>query len=572
MSRDKADRIILEKALALRRKREDLLAIEPNIAVEMILDSHQPAALVHSFPEEDFYFFIHDHGPEDSLQLLSLASDRQWEYIVDVEVWEKDRLNIDFITRWFDLLFRSDPNRFIRWIISEKKETFAFYLFKHIDVRFREHDQDPSDLGEGYFTYDDTLYIRFLDRPDEKKLEGNNPEDFISRFLDRLADFDFNTFQAILHKSAAIIPAEVEEEEYRLRSVRLAEKGFLPFEEALGVYQPITMKDMDERGAKIVLSSNGKDMPLPVPLVHHYMLEKNDRFVGAMSRIEPDHVFQQIQAEFAGLCNQVTSADQKPIKNRDELSIVVKKACGYLSIGLEKLAGKDRASDTHLCAALIQRHPLKDVFRLGYGQSLKLKWKAERWRKQSWFESQELPLSFWGETWLGILGGLLVKRPMYFDNYKTGVLYREFLSSDELDESERILNHIIAFDVLLSLMDIQVKNVPDPFFTHKSLVLTGWAHHVLEHSEDLSPLTLEEFKTFFKTLWSEKTKPRTIRRAMKESFLDWLVDRTGLKAPEITDRLGQPLEDLFEEIESEYQLIGADDLDPKYILLFRIKE
>ena len=37
---------------------------------------------------EDFYFLIHEIGIEDSLPLLSLASNRQMEYLLDLEVWE----------------------------------------------------------------------------------------------------------------------------------------------------------------------------------------------------------------------------------------------------------------------------------------------------------------------------------------------------------------------------------------------------------------------------------------------------------------------------------------------------
>lgn len=571
MSQDKSDHNILEKALTLRREREDLFTVETKNAVEMILESDQPTALIHSFSEEDFYFLIQDHGIEDSLPLLSFASNRQWEYFVDIEAWEKDRLNLDIMAKWFDLLLRSDPNRFMRWIIDEKKEAFQFYLFKHIEIHIREHDQDPSDFGDDSFTYDNTLYIRFLDRPNKTSPSDKQPRDFIFRFLDRLADWDLATFQAILLKSTNIIPAEIEEEEYRLRNNRLAEKGFLPFEEALGVYQPITIKELDRFETKIAAAPEETEIPLPFPMSHQHMLEKNNRFVGAISRIEPDHIFQQIQSEFAALCNQIASADRILVKSREELGRVVKKACDYLSIGLEKLTEEKQNSSQHRSAALIQKHRLIDIFRLGYGRSMKLKWKAERWRKKSWFESQGLPLSFWGEAWLGVLGGLLIKKPKYFDNYKTGELYREFASIDEIDESERILNHIIDFDMLLSLMDIKVKPAPDIFLNHKSLVLTAWAHHVLGHTEDFPMLSLSHFKTVFKKLWSKETTPRTVRRAMKASFLSWLEDRSGLKASEITDRLGRPLEDLFEEIESEYQNVAADDLDPRYIHLFRIK-
>jgi len=41
----------------------------------------------------------------------------------------------------------------------------------------------------------------------------------------------------VLLEATHVIPAETEEEELRWRNVRLAEKGFLAFDEAIGIYQ-----------------------------------------------------------------------------------------------------------------------------------------------------------------------------------------------------------------------------------------------------------------------------------------------------------------------------------------------
>ena len=58
---------------------------------------------------------------------------------------------------------------------------------------------------------------------------------------------------------------------------------------------------------------------------------------------------------------------------------------------------------------------------------------------------------------------------------------------------------------------------------------------------------------------------------MKESFLNWLSDKTGLTNYEITQKLGQTLENLFNEIESEYGAVSNEDLDPRFTYLFLTK-
>ena len=91
-------------------------------------------------------------------------------------------------------------------------------------------------------------------------------------------------------------------------------------------------------------------------------------------------------------------------------------------------------------------------------------------------------------------------------------------------------------------------------------------------SEELLPLPFDAFKNCFNDLWTGKDKPRKTSLIMKESFLNWLSDKTGLTHYEITLKLGQTLENLFNEIESEYGEVSGEDLDPKYIRLFLIKK
>ena len=68
----------LQRVLQLQEKRRNILRLPPEKALDRILSDPQPAALVHSFPEQDFYLLVNEIGPQDSLPLLSLATNKQW--------------------------------------------------------------------------------------------------------------------------------------------------------------------------------------------------------------------------------------------------------------------------------------------------------------------------------------------------------------------------------------------------------------------------------------------------------------------------------------------------------------
>ena len=568
---------ILQRVLQLQEKRKKILELPPEKALDRILDDPQPAALVHSFPEQDFYLLINEIGPEDSLQLLSLATNKQWEHIVDLETWQKDRLDPKAVTRWLSLLLEADPKRFFRWFLEEKLEFVELYLFRNLKVRIREHDQDPSDFGDDYFTLDDTYYFKFIDIPAEtesEKLNDAQRRALLTHITQSLASYDHRAFQGVLLEAAHIIPAETEEDCYRWRSVRLAEKGFLPFDEAVGLYQPIKAAELKKKDKKFIPDSLEQISSLPVPIAPLRELKEDNHFTRALQKVEPPNVLQQIQTEFANLCNQIVVADQKIISEREVLQEIVKKASGYVSIGLELMV-EDEKVDPARAAVLITRHALQDIFRVGFGRALKLKWRAEKWLSKCWFAQTGLRLTFWGEQWLGIVGGLLLKKPLFYDNYKTGVLYREFASLEDIRKIEKIFNQIVGVDDLLALMNIKIDSVSQyGFLTYKNLLLTLWARRYRRlKSTLLKPLTVKQFHPFFEKLLpgqvdSAGESARKIPVEMKTAFLNWLAAETGLKDYEITDRLGQTFTDLFNEIESEYGRVAPEELDPKFVNLF----
>lgn len=565
-----------EQVDSLYKERKSLLSLPVKDALDFILDSPQPTALVHSFPEEDLYFMINEASIEDKLLLLSLASDKQWEFILDIEGWEKDRLELASFTRWFDLFLRADPDRLVGGFFNENIELLEFYLFKNIELIIREHDQDPSDFGDDFFTLDDVYYIRVIDYPSKYETDDKSREsqkEIIVKLLEQLAAHDHVRYQQILIEASSVLSAEVEEEAYRMRNVRLAEKGFLPFDEAVGIYQPLSPSELEGMGIKRETWDLERKLTAPVPIYPVRMLKEDNLFTRALNEIEAEELRQQIQAEFAGLCNQIISADSKKIRDRDQLGDIVKKACGYISIGLERLASKKNKLHAELDSSTIKKYPLSRIFRIGYGLVLSLKWKAEKWQKNSWAGKNGLPLSFWDEEWLGMLGGLLIQRPLYYDNYKTGVLYREFLSLEDITVTEKGLNEIIAFDELLSLLPVTLKPLSTyGFLTYKNLVLTLWARHCLDLSEELSAIPLNDFKRFFNDLWPVDDTQPAVSISMKTSFLDWLSKVTGLSHYDITRKLGGVLENLFEELENEYSRISVKHLDPKYIPHFLLEK
>ncbi len=573
----------IRKAEDLLKQRTNLMKLPPEKVMDKILDSPQPAPLVHSFPEEDFYLLVQEIGPHDCLSLLSLASNRQWEYMLDMEIWHRDRIAIDSATQWLDLFLKADPRRMVRWCVEEKLEFIEFYLFKSLEIVFLGQDQDPSDLGDGFFSLDGAIYVRTLDIGQKDKSEAGEMmsetrRQFIENFIHRLAEYDFIKYQMVLLESLHVLPAEEEEKAYRWRNVRLAEKGFLPFEDAVGVYQTLTIDQIEKM--QMHLDRQGIDQnerqvqTFRSPRLSFELANGSDTFSQSLRMVSLPEIMPLLQTEFASLCNQLIAADQRVVRDRGQLSSVVAKACGYLSIGLDYLVSSQKSTATEMYASMLHRYPLVWIFRVGYGRGLHLKWKAEKWHTDSWFNNMGLTLTFWDETWMGVLGGLMLKKPLFFDNYETGVIYREFASTSDIEKTAKILDEIIVVDQLLSLMNLpEIQFAAGRLLTYKNLLLTLWARNYMDLSYQVEPVTIHEFGSFFDYLFERHNEPESQKTSikMKASFLDWLSQQSGLTTNEISKRLGETLEALFMEIENEYGRVAKKDLDPRYMNLFLLE-
>ena len=75
-------------------------------------------------------------------------------------------------------------------------------------------------------------------------------------------------------------------------------------------------------------------------------------------------------------------------------------------------------------------------------------------------------------------GGLLIQKPLFFDNYAGGNLYREFQTTDDIRTTDHRLDRIISLDKLFELLGIEAsQEQAHPPLTYQNLLLTMWAVH-----------------------------------------------------------------------------------------------
>ncbi|MCP4722423.1 MAG: hypothetical protein GY860_23430, partial [Desulfobacteraceae bacterium] len=186
----------------------------------------------------------------------------------------------------------------------------------------------------------------------------------------------------------------------------------------------------------------------------------------------------------------------------------------------------------------------------------------------SFIKRANLPLGFLTEEYLGVIGGLFLDRPMYYDNYREGELYRHFTSLTDINTTDKILNQITHLDQILSRLPLDLESFTHGVLTYKSLVLTLWARNRLgldNGSEcSLNPIDPLVFKPFFAALFSSDT-PGKIDEIKAEDLALWVVEALDCPGDELPEPFMEVLSNLIGEIEGEYSTVSSDNMDPRFI-------
>lgn len=457
---------------------------------------------------------------------------------------------------WIKRLQQADSKRLVNWLLGEGEVLASQHFFKSMEVIVVDNDDEVYDLPEGFFSLDGVFHIRVADSEHRETLEN---------IIREMARTDNVRYQAFLTSLAGVLPAEMEEDMFRLRNVRLAEHGFLPFEEATSVYAPLDPSELSpEKPEALQEILEDEEIQAIVPALPLYHTETENMLTEAASKTEDPIFMDKIRLEFAGLCNQIMSAEGLLVPELDVLISTCKKAARVLNLALERLCGKDLSK----AEEALRIHSFIDLFRVGFGLSLKLKWEAERWLKESWFLEQGLDKQFWGEHWGGILAGILERRPKHYLGPRGREEYKDFEWLSELGESLEDLRRLMVLDGLIARL---VESYPmdkglmgSPEITFQPLLFNLWSRLLLELQLAFSGLSLEQAKTLFRKLRASSEKPPYEMPGFKEIFIEDFMTYVSNADPEAASILTDALSFIWQEFREEYEWVSLDELDARY--------
>jgi hypothetical protein len=521
--------------------------------------SENPEELVHRLPELEVFLTVKEVGEKDSLDLISLTTPEQFQYLLDLELWKKDQLNPEKGLHWLEILLESGEERVVQFIRSNGPELIAPLLKKFLHVTTLEGDPLESRDRIPLFTLDQYYFIDF------KKKDARSV--FVP-FLQILYRADGEGYRRLMEALIVEIESELEETGYRLRNARMADYGFPEFEEALEIYRFVNPETVVVKETSVVVKVQ-KEVDKGSSTFYLASRDEAPFLSSILAKTDDPQEQNRIKIEMAALCNKAMMAEPLDLFEIDEIKRVTKKVFHYLNLGLQYLSHGEEIKALEQLRSL----PLGKIFQCGVGATLLLKRKAESILKGPWFSGDRENLAFLDLPHLEKFEGILRKRPML---YRDGVLddfknLHDFKEAKVFLESIKVTTNFLGEKLGVTPQGLRALDLTDcrpgswQEITLSTIFLTALANQILNGTFQFKALEKARLKELISSVFERDGQAKgVIKMEIKNRLRDWL---SSMEADE--DKRHHLLAfkdfclDLFEE---EFgRAPQEEEIDPRFV-------
>ena len=512
--------------------------------------SEHPEELVQRLPELEVFLTVKEVGERDSLDLISLTTPEQYQYLLDLEFWKKDKLNPEKVLHWMELLVESGEEKIIQFIHTTDPEFTELLLSKFLRVHTIEGEPIETSDRIPSFTLDQYYFIHFKEK---------RARPIFLPFLQILYRIDEEGYRRLMESLIVELESEMEETGYRLRNARMTDYGFPDFEEALEIYRfvnpdSLTLEKRFPEG-RIPLETEKVSPPF------YLTFQGEGSFLSAiLSKMDDPREQNRIKIELAALCNKAMMAEPLDLFEIEEMKRVTQKVFHYLNLGLEYLSGEEASK----AVEVLRSFPLQRIFQCGVGTTLLLKREAESILKGSWFSGDRGNLIFLDSPYLERVEGVLRKRPIY---YRDGIL-EDFKDLKDFREVKKLLEMVDGVTHFmgekLHVYPPQLKEL-DREVTLSTIFLTAVANQILKKRFQFEPIERDQMNDLFSRIFERVGQGKgVLKMEIKNGVKDMLSSMEADKNRQLyllafRDFCLDLLEEEFGRIPPE------EEIDPRFV-------
>lgn len=521
--------------------------------------SEHPEQLVQQLPGIEVFLTVKEVGEEDCLDLISLTTAEQFQYLLDLDFWKRDQLDPEKVLHWMEILTESGEKKVAQFIHSTDRELISLLLKKFLQVVTLEG--EPIEVRDRVplFTLDQHYFIDF---------KGKGAREIFQPFLEIFYRVDENGYRRLVDSLIVELESELEEAGYRLRNGRLADYGFPDFEEALDIYSFVNPDSLtgEKRTPQIKdLEETEKESP-----TFYLTFQNEGPFLSSvLSGIDDPHEQERLRQETTALCNKAIIAEAIDLSNLAGMERMIRKVYHYLNLGLQYLSKEEEGKAFEILRSL----PMQRLFQCGVSTTILLRRKAESILKGPWFSGDRENLVFLDPPHFEKYEGILRKRPVL---YREGV-FEDFKNLQDLKDADDFLESIVTianflgeglniYPRHLKKMDLRGCH-PERWeeLTFSAIFITSFANRILKGTFRLEAIEQDQVKDFLIQVFERDAQGKgVIKMEVKNGLRDWTYssEHEEMKRQHLTAFQDFCL-DLFEEAYGK--ITPGEEIDPRFV-------
>ena len=494
--------------------------------MDALLEATDPAAAVAALSVPDFYFLVKEVGLADAGDLVALATPQQIRGCLDLEIWDRDRVQLEPASPWMEALLETGSEKVAEVWAGLDSELRALFLARSaIVIDHSLGEELPDEEERPTFSTPDTFYTVVVTAEREEDIG------IVYRLIDHLYRTDPELARHTLMSARSELPSELEEMSYRWRSGRMADLGYADFYEALEVFRPLDPDSvrLDEATAdprEAIAGDEARAAGLPAPVAEPIA---GTFLARALEQVSDASEAERLEAAVIHLVNRVLSAMRVRPGDEEGVRSATAAAAATLSIGLEQLcAGRVERAPAALAAVSLTR-----LHRLGHSLVLRLG------RMARLLAPRALTA---GEPSLSVLEGLVRARPLFptaLDD-PPGADLRPFRHMADL---RRVAAHLTDLAARIALADalgvdlLAMAQAPEPRPELDDHVRTALARRLAGGELDAAPLEPPELERLQQGALASGRLSHADRAAALRSLVELAARNRIAVAGEVLTRL-----------------------------------
>jgi len=349
--------------------------------LDALLDSASPELAIRSLRGDELYDLLRAGDLNEHIDLLAHARAEQVQVVLDLALWQGDRLSPGRLEEWIYLLAAMPSDTVARWIAGLDIELVGLMIRKGARVYDLEIEEPPDEPEGNAWPTPDRLFV--LDvrgyraqalEPDDAgepppEIEDHSAEAII-QLMDRLYRADLTLARRILVGVKAELDSDLEETAYRWRQGRLQDLGFedpLAAREIFRELDPASVHIGELRPGTRVRATGGdaEQLTSGLPPALAAELDGASLFARAVARVTDPAERTELNAALAALANRYLAAERVDPADDAAVAANLGRLRATLDLGVEYLARQGGAFEEDRAVDAVRTVALARVFRVG---------------------------------------------------------------------------------------------------------------------------------------------------------------------------------------------------------------